>query len=126
MAEKSEGYKTLPSTPYPWEFPVGSDESRAAARAIVDNSGGPPGIVVRFVKAPGALADAPDFDWETWKNRKPTSVWSDADIQRRLDELPMGPIGGPPTLHVFFETVELNADGSPLSDEDSKNAQPQA
>lgn len=95
---------------------------RAQARVrLLQKSDGPPHEVVRFVEAPGALADEADFDWETWRNRKPKpSVWTEADIQRRLDELPMG---GPPQLLVFFEKTELNADGTPLNDEgDSKNA----
>jgi hypothetical protein len=43
-------------------------------------------------------------------------------IDRGVDEVPIGEF--PPPLLVFFETVELNADGTPLNDEDSKNAQP--
>jgi hypothetical protein len=74
---------------------------RAQARArLLQKSDAPPPGVVRF-------ADP--------------SIWSEAYIQRKLDEVPIGEF--PPPLLVFFETVELNADGSPLNDEgDSKNA----
>jgi hypothetical protein len=39
-------------TVLPSEFLVGSDESRAAARALLDNFGGPPDIQVSFVSRP--------------------------------------------------------------------------
>lgn len=39
-----------PDTVLPSEFPVGSDESRMAARAVLQNLGGPPDIAVWLVK----------------------------------------------------------------------------
>lgn len=67
MAKNTDRYQTLPRAPSPWEFSVGSDESRAAARAALDNIGGPPNLTVRFVNPPGDQADAPGFDYANWK-----------------------------------------------------------
>jgi len=39
-----------PDTVLPSEFPVGSDESRMAARAVLQNLGGPPDLAVWLVK----------------------------------------------------------------------------
>jgi hypothetical protein len=52
VIENSKNGENLPEHISPSDFPVGSDESRAAARALADGVGGPPDIYVVFVKPP--------------------------------------------------------------------------
>jgi hypothetical protein len=67
MAKNTDRYQTLPRAPSPWEFSVGSDESRAAARAALDNIGGPPDMEICFFDGLGDQANAPGFDFTNWK-----------------------------------------------------------
>jgi hypothetical protein len=117
VTQNNRTHSDVPEQISPGDFPVGSDESRAAARAVVEGIGGvPPTLVVTFVKA--NLIQNPDGQLKhgspilaRLRGQRPNES-RDAFIERTLDAQPV--TGTPSPL------VLLSADEEVVSTKDAE------
>ena len=103
MSYNSDDYENPSGPPSPSEFLLGSDESRAAARAVVQGIGAPPNISINFV-GPGIReidshrATSGDREW----------LRNDGEslehFRRRVDDDQF--VGGFPKLIIFWPDHE--------------------
>jgi hypothetical protein len=103
MSYNSDEYENLSGPPSPAEFPLGSDESRMAARAVVQGIGAPPNIQIGFV-GPGVVkidshrATSGDREWLRADGE------SRVEFERRVNDDQV--VGGFPKLIIFWPDQE--------------------